>query len=273
MKCIFIMKHKTLLLLLILIFTLPGFAQVKINDNTGDQNINNSSLLELESTGKAFVPPRMTTAQKNAVSSPLEGAIIYDTDLKMMCIYTDGAWSNISSGNGNADPAGVIQAIMGTTPPDGWLLCDGSTFNGTTYPELQTVLGGTTLPDLRDKFLRGNPSSGRTLGSLQAYATARPLTAFATNSGGNHYHSIGGYDQETVDVLQQYHNYTAANPSPQMVGKNHIEDPFGGGNTAEGQELEMATSTDGAHTHTITGGGDSETRPVNVSVNYIIRAK
>ena len=102
------MKHKTFLLLLILIFTLPGFAQVKINDNTGDQNINNYSLLELESTGKAFVPPRMTTAQKNVVSSPLEGAIVYDTDLKMMCIYTDGAWSNISSSSYRGPPREVV---------------------------------------------------------------------------------------------------------------------------------------------------------------------
>ena len=52
------------------------------------------------------------------------------------------------------------------------------------------------------------------------------------------------------------------------------EDPFAG-DAAEGtvDEKEMATSTDGYHTHTITGGGDSETRPVNISVNYIIRAK
>ena len=269
------MKKTTILLLVImLIFTLPGFAQVKINDNTGDQNINNYSLLELESTGKAFVPPRMTTAQKNVVSSPLEGAIVYDTDLKMMCIYTDGAWSNISSGNGNADPAGVIQAFMGTTPPDGWLLCDGSTFDGTTYPELQTVLGGTTLPNFRDMFLRGNPSSGRQLGSFQADATALPRTAdFTTNQTGNHYHSIGGYDQEEVDVLQQYYSYTAASPSPSMADKRRLEDPHETLNEADGQEWEMATSTDGAHTHTITGGGDSETRPMNISVNYIIRAK
>lgn len=29
-----------------------------------------------------------------------------------------------------------------------WHLCDGSTFSQTTYPDLYTVLGGTTLPNI-----------------------------------------------------------------------------------------------------------------------------
>jgi hypothetical protein len=33
------------------------------------------------------------------------------------------------------------------------------------------------------------------------------------------------------------------------------------------------TSTDGAHIHAITGGGDAETRPRNFAVHYIIKGK
>jgi hypothetical protein len=66
--------------------------------------------------------------------------------------------------NGNCDPivedeimpTGAIIAFMGSTIPDGWLLCDGSVMTGTDYPDLSTVLyGGVSdfqLPDLRKRF-------------------------------------------------------------------------------------------------------------------------
>ncbi len=57
-------------------------AQVKIGDN--DHIIDDGSLLELESTNKAFVPPRMTIKQRDKIPSPLKGAIIYNTDLECL---------------------------------------------------------------------------------------------------------------------------------------------------------------------------------------------
>lgn len=53
------------------------------------------------------------------------------------------------------NPVGTIIAYYGTTAPDGYLACDGSTFSATTYPELRTLLNSTILPDLRVEFLRG----------------------------------------------------------------------------------------------------------------------
>lgn len=52
-------------------------------------------------------------------------------------------------------PVGSVIAWVVATPPTDWLICDGSAFSGVTYPDLATLLGGTTLPDLRDRFLVG----------------------------------------------------------------------------------------------------------------------
>ncbi len=42
-----------------------------------------------------------------------------------------------------------------TTIPSGYLLCDGSSYNTTTYASLFAVLGTSTLPDFRGYFVRG----------------------------------------------------------------------------------------------------------------------
>lgn len=55
-----------------------------------------SSLLTINSTDKGALFPRMTTTQKNAISSPAEGLIVYDLTLRKLCIFTS-AWEIITS--------------------------------------------------------------------------------------------------------------------------------------------------------------------------------
>lgn len=49
------------------------------------------------STTKGLVFPRMTTTQKNAIATPIEGMVVYDTTLHKLCIYTGSAWETITS--------------------------------------------------------------------------------------------------------------------------------------------------------------------------------
>ncbi|MEO1437400.1 MAG: tail fiber protein [Bacteroidota bacterium] len=57
-------------------------------------------------------------------------------------------------------PIGTIQMWPTNTPPTGWLLCNGSSFAGSTYPELQALLGGTNLPNFTGRFPLGVGNSG-----------------------------------------------------------------------------------------------------------------
>lgn len=52
-------------------------------------------------------------------------------------------------------PVGTVIAYMGNIAPEGYLVCDGSTFSATQYPKLHALLGTTITPDLRAEFLRG----------------------------------------------------------------------------------------------------------------------
>ena len=67
--------------------------EVRIGGQTG----NASSLLTLESTTKGFLPPRMTTTQKNAIATPAAGLVVYDTTLNKLCVRTASAWETITS--------------------------------------------------------------------------------------------------------------------------------------------------------------------------------
>jgi len=56
-----------------------------------------SAVLEASSTTRGFLPPRMTTTQKNAIASPAAGLVVYDTTLGKLCVRTASAWETITS--------------------------------------------------------------------------------------------------------------------------------------------------------------------------------
>jgi hypothetical protein len=53
---------------------------------------NANAILDLQSTTKAFIPPRMTTSQRNAIPSPTEGMVIYNTTTHGLEVYTNAGW-------------------------------------------------------------------------------------------------------------------------------------------------------------------------------------
>lgn len=185
---------------------------------------------------------------------------------------------------GSVIPAGTIAPFAGGTVPEGWLLCDGSVVSRTTYAALFAAVGtlhgqgdaSTTfhLPDYRGRFLRGaddmgtgaagrdpnagtrtaantGGATGATVGSVQGVATKAPNSAFSAASSGNHNHSVlVGGGNNVVYVFPQG-----------IASTNHV--------SAETWAHDP-TSTNGDHTHSVTGG-DAETRPLNANTAYIIK--
>lgn len=64
-------------LLIFFIISLSSYAQVGI----GTTNPDDSSILDIESTDKGILIPRLTTAQINAIVSPAIGLMVFNTDL------------------------------------------------------------------------------------------------------------------------------------------------------------------------------------------------
>ncbi len=53
-----------------------------------------SSLMELHSTGKGFLPPRMDSDDRDDINNPAEGLMIFNTDTKCIEFYNGGGWVN-----------------------------------------------------------------------------------------------------------------------------------------------------------------------------------
>jgi hypothetical protein len=59
----------------------------------GTDGANNASAqLQIDSTTKGFLPPRMTTTQRNAIASPAAGLMVYDTTLNAMFYFNGTIW-------------------------------------------------------------------------------------------------------------------------------------------------------------------------------------
>ena len=79
-----------------------------------------SALLDLNSTTTGLLLPRMTTAQRTAISGPTDGLLVYDTDIDAVYIYRNGVWSpelNGSSGWSLTGNSGISASanFIGTT--------------------------------------------------------------------------------------------------------------------------------------------------------------
>ena len=111
-------------------------------------------------------------------------------------------------------PVGTIVGMIGVnpkSPPAGWLYCNGSTFDGQTYPRLASILVNNTLPNLVGLTLMGASDGG-------------PYPASSLGlGGGNQQNPNGTYgsSQHTLDLEEM--------PSHQHFGfgSNYSSWPLG----------------------------------------------
>ncbi|TXB61318.1 hypothetical protein [Phaeodactylibacter luteus] len=106
-----------------------GFAQVKVGDNP--TVIDQSALLEMESSTQGFLPPRMTEAQMNAIVSPAEGLMVFCTDCmpKGLRLYDGTDWASLSP-SGPETTVSMDCSINGFTGGD---LIEGEALSGQTF--------------------------------------------------------------------------------------------------------------------------------------------
>lgn len=82
---------KLLIVTVIFVFNLPLFAQQGVAISSTGNTPNATAMLDVQSTNKGFLLPRMTTAQRTAIVNPANGLLVYDTD-RGMIYQRDGSF-------------------------------------------------------------------------------------------------------------------------------------------------------------------------------------
>ena len=99
-------KVKLLFLAITLIFSYNLSAQVAVN--TDGTSPDNSAMLDVKSDTAGLLIPRMTQTQREAINSPAEGLLVYQTDaMAGFYFYKSGVWTIIREGVQSWDSNGV----------------------------------------------------------------------------------------------------------------------------------------------------------------------
>jgi hypothetical protein len=70
-------------------------ASVIVAADVVQQTTYNSAIFEVRSTTKGFLPPRMTTTQRDAIASPATGLVVYDSTTNKLQCYNGSTWNDL----------------------------------------------------------------------------------------------------------------------------------------------------------------------------------
>ena len=144
--------------------------------------------------------PKFSTTINNALSGkqPLDETLTHLSGKDVA-----GLLAYLGLGEGSALPVGVPVPWPSTTPPTGWLKCNGAFFSAEEYPELAKAYPTNKLPDLRGEFIRGwddgrDVDSGRALLSEQLDAMQNVTGSLIDNTMGSASSASGVLDRKSV---------------------------------------------------------------------------
>ena len=183
------LSFKSILISLLLLFAATSTqAQVGVGTVTPHA----SAQLDVSSTTKGLLPPRMTTAQRNAITTPANGLIIFNTTNNTLNIYFSGAWYQFST----SLVPGSIATLVTASPTNNGSLVSGAAASGVNSVVSYTggngeshvgqVVSSTDVTGLTATLTAGTFALGE--GTLTYNITGTPASdgtaSFALNIGG-----------------------------------------------------------------------------------------
>jgi len=121
------LKHKYMLVFITIVFftIVNAVAQVGI----GIASPNASAMLDVTSTTKGFLPPRMDATARGLIATPAAGLVIYNTTTNQLNYYNGTAWQILGTAAGSFVDLTTNQTVAGN-----------KTFSGTLTPAGRLML-------------------------------------------------------------------------------------------------------------------------------------
>ena len=236
------MKNCTLLLFLSLFIALNCIVLQSarcqsIAINTDASTADASAILDVKSTIKGMLIPRMTTAQRTAIATPATGLLVYDTDTMAFWYYNGLAWIKIEAAGANWSITGNSGTVagthfMGSTDAVDVVFKTNNTEHmrllqaATAQNSIATITGGDLQLNGITVGRGGGNSFFNTANGYQAlysntsgfYNTAIGYTSLYSNTGGFNtaigsgtlYSNTSGANNTAVGSNSLYHNTTGS---------------------------------------------------------------
>jgi len=80
-------------LAILLFITLVSYSQVAVNNDRSPPD--SSAMLDVKSTSQGLLFPRLFTVQRDAIQNPANGLMIYNTDTKIIEVFSGNTWENL----------------------------------------------------------------------------------------------------------------------------------------------------------------------------------
>jgi hypothetical protein len=116
----------------------------------GTTSPDSSAMLDITSTTRGLLLPRMTTVQMNAISSPAAGLAIYNTDSSTICVYMGSGWHKIVLGNATINETDPKVGTLTTRYIPKW--GGAALTNGLLYDDGTHLMTGTTNAQYGNNF-------------------------------------------------------------------------------------------------------------------------
>ena len=275
---------------------LTGLNSITLNTTTGGIEINTSKGSNITNSGDlvAFSVNQTGSADIVNFKDNNSSALIVKDGGNVGIGITTPSYKLDVNGNSNSTgvyqgtfllvPTGSITAFAGSSSPDGWLICDGSSLSRSGYATLFAVLGTTygfadgthfNLPNMKGKMVVGYNSAdgnfdalGETGGSKTVTLTNTELPAHThtgtTDSSGDHTHT-----SNCTGSGLSLSTYSGNNTMNADVNSGGEPDLYAG-------QVALTINNAGSHTHTFTTGSTGTGSAFSVmnpyiTLNYIIK--
>lgn len=92
-----------------LLLTTSYLATAQVGINSDNSNPDASAMLDVSSTDKGLLIPRMDSTSRQGISNPANGLLVFDTDFNSFWYYTNSTWLNLNAALMDADNDTKIQ--------------------------------------------------------------------------------------------------------------------------------------------------------------------
>ena len=215
----------------------------------GMNSPNESAILHIQppSENKGLLIPRLSSDPASNtignIDNPADGLVIYDIHTNGF-VYWDESLPNIPASRPDkwvqVIPQGMITMWSGTTPPKGWIICDGN----------------NNTPDLRGRFIvsynpgdvnYNNPGNISEGGTSEGSRGGDPSFTLSIANIPLHNHSVNLTTNTTGSHTHSYTDDVVTTP-------NREGDPGNRGGQVDGYTNQnKTTGTSGNHSHTLNG--------------------